>query len=175
MTKIAEIIARARLPETTVTLCLRGDLLAEWRVLERDLEEAPSVAPSLGEMSPRRAIAERMEAIRGEMTAAEIPVRLRALPAREWSAYAARRPLARTEDEPEDAWRSRWYVWTAGLISHCAIDPEMTVEDVDQLVDVLSGVQWDELSTAAWALNEQRVAIPFSAAASAQTRGPEER
>jgi len=173
MTAFDTLITQARLPETTVPVCLRGDLVAEFQALERQLQTASTVAPSLGERAPARVIAEQMQALREEMTAAEIPVRLRALPALEWANFAATRPAPRKDDESKDAWLARWFAWMAELVSRCAIDPVMTVEQVGQLVDHLSGVQWDDLSNAAWSLNEQRVKIPFSDAASGLTQAPE--
>lgn len=171
MTAFADILAQARLPEATVTLCLRGDLAAEWGDLERQLADASTSAPSLAERSPARIIAEQMEDLRARMVASAVTIRLRALPAPVWGQLYAERPIrAKDSGESEQAWRDRWYAWVADLVSRCAIDPVMTVEEVGQLVDVLSGVQWDELSNAAWLLNERKVEIPFSAAVSALTQ-----
>lgn len=173
MATIKEILAQARLPETTVDLCLRGDLMAQWRQLQSQLETADTTAPCLGQRAPARVIAEQMEDLRQQMASSTITVRLRALPAREWSAFAATRPQPSSDDDDPDQWREQWFAWVAALVARCAIDPEMTAEQVGQLCDGLSGVQWDELSNAAWALNETRMTIPFSAAAYALIRDTE--
>lgn len=168
MPTFAEVMANASLPEDSVRLCLAGALHAEWRDLERALAGAPTVAASLGERSPAAEIAERMQQLRERMHAAEVDFRLRAIPPRIWAAFYAARPV-RADDEDEDAWRGRWFGWLCDLVSRCAVDPQMTADQVAELCDVLSGQQWDELTEATWALNGQKVSVPFSAAASALT------
>jgi hypothetical protein len=170
VTTFDEILAQAQLPETTVTLCLRGDLHAQWSELERQLPDASTEAVSLAEPSEAFRIAEQMEALREQMQAARVTFRLRAMSALDWAAFASTRPAPRKDDEDEVVWRGRWYAWVSELVSRCAVDPEMTTAQVGQLVSRISGTQWDELSNAAWAINERTVQIPFSAAASALTR-----
>lgn len=175
MTAFADLLAQAQLPETTVPLCLRGDLVARWRELERQLADADTTRPSMAELSQAQVIAEQMQALREQMQASEVTIRLRAMPALEWSRYAGTRPDPPGEGEDREAWRTRWFAWVVELVSRCAIDPEMSAGDVTTLVDRLSGAQWDELSNAAWAVNEGTPKIPFSAAASALTQDIEPR
>jgi hypothetical protein len=148
-----------------VRLCLAGHLLAQWRDLERRLAEA-AVPKSLGERSEAGVIAEQMESLRTQMRDAEHAFLLRAMPPQDWAAFYSTKPV-RGRDEDADTWRNRWFAWLCDLVSRCAIEPEMTADQVAQLCDVLSGEQWDELTDCAWNLNGERVSIPFSAAASA--------
>jgi hypothetical protein len=107
-----------------------------------------------------------MDDLRQRMRAASVPFRVRAMPPREWQRFYAARPV-RGKAEAEDAWADRYYRWVTELVSASVTDPAMTPEQVDQLVQVLSGKQWDDLSEACWAINGHSVSIPFSAAASA--------
>lgn len=169
MTKsFADILAQARRPEDTVELCLRGDLVAQFHALERELVDAPRVAASLADRSPAAVLAERITALREQMDAAKVTFHLRALPPREWSDYDATRPN-KADDETDDAFRARFFGWTAGLVSRCLVDPVLTPDQVAEVVDVLSAKQWDQLADAAWLVNTGQVSVPFSAAASALT------
>lgn len=168
MTTFDEVIAGARRPETAVPLCLRGDLDAEWRELERQLPNASRVAANLGERSEASVLAEKMAALREQMLEAERVFRFRAMHPRVWSDFHATQP-EKGKDEDLAEFKARWFAWVCKLVSDCAIDPVMTPEQVAELVDVLSGAQWDQLSNAAYGLNASRQAIPFSAAVSALT------
>jgi hypothetical protein len=61
-------IANAKLPRLTVPICLRGDLVAEIELLDRELVAAGS-SPSTGmeDGARLRELAERIEALRTEM------------------------------------------------------------------------------------------------------------
>jgi hypothetical protein len=66
----------ARLPERIVPICFRGDLVAEFQQLERELEEAQSTKTDSLD-SGAGALLERMEAIQAEMRESTYDVRLR--------------------------------------------------------------------------------------------------
>ncbi|GIG63606.1 hypothetical protein Lfu02_79780 [Longispora fulva] len=165
MTEFADILAVAQRPATSVPLCLRGDLVAEFRALERDLEQADRRAPSLAEASPAAVIAARMNALREQMLAATVAFRLEAMPPAAWSDFLATQP-AKSKDIDEDAFKAAWYAWVCQLVAHTCTDPVMTAEQVDQLVPRLSGEQWARLSDTAWSINASEVNVPFSVAAS---------
>lgn len=162
---IEEIVARARRPEDTVSLCLRGDLIAQHKTLTRELTTASTVVPSLGERSAAARIAEQICDLERQMRDAETPFTLRAQDPRDWAPFFAGRPIQK-KGEPDDEFGARWYAWVCGMVSHAAIDPVMTPEQVDSLVPCLSAEQWDELQNAAYVLNAGRVSVPFSEAAS---------
>lgn len=167
--KFEDVIAQAQLPETSVSLCLRRDLTSRFRELESKLRSANTIASSLGERSESSAISEEMEALRKEMSDNEVTFRLRALPALEWSRFKAELPQRGKDESPADFASKRFYPIIAALVSRCCVDPEMTPDQVNQLVDVLSGGDWDALSNAAWTINEDREGVPFSVAAYAAT------
>lgn len=161
----ADVIAQAALPETSVALCLRRDLNSQWRDLERKLQTANTETASIAERSEKSIVAEQMEALRKEMAIHEVTFRLRALPALEWNRFEASLPQRNKEETAEDFLTTRFYPRVAELLSRCSVDPAMTPDQVNQLVDVISGGDWNALSTAVWALNDQREGVPFSAAA----------
>lgn len=173
MTSFDDILAQARLPETSVSLCLRGDLDAEWRELDRKLQTASRDAVSLGERSEASVIAERIRQLEAEMADAQVVFKLRADSAKGWSDFVATKPL-RQKDEDQKAYDERWFGWMCQLIARASVDPALTPQQVAQLCDVLSAGQWDELGNGAWNLNARSVAVPFSLAASALTPNGEQ-
>lgn len=168
MTDIAEILARAKLPEDTVTLCVRADLVAEFEQLETRLRTASRVATSLAEPAEATAIARRMEELRAEMVDSQVEFHLRAWPARRFAPIRdALKAMQPGKDETEEQWADRWHAAICDLVSKAVIEPQMTPEQVAQLADALSDAQWQQLSDAAWNVNSSKLPIPFSVAASA--------
>lgn len=165
--KIEEILAKAARPETTVSLCLAGPLVAEYERLEHGFRNASTVAMSLGDRAPAAEIAEQMNAVRSQMLEAEVPLLLRALPPRDWDAFASTMPGPAETDEERATFDDRYFLWVCQLVALTCVDPEMNADQVDQLVQQLSGAQWSQLSNAAYGINTKRQAIPFSVAASA--------
>lgn len=168
---IAELLAMAKRPEDQIPLCLRGDLVVQFRRLEIALQDAPREAPSLGELSPAAIIANHMQDLRAQMQAAEAPFHLRALAGREWSDFRATQPDLKGDDPEADS--AAWFSWVCQLVSRTVIDPVMTPEQVAELCDAMSGEQWIELSDGCWRLNAGKVSIPFSVAASVLTESGE--
>lgn len=166
MTTFDEILARTSLPTDVVRLCLDGAAMAEIRELERQLAGAATVPTSLAERAPASVIAEQIEQLREAMRGSEVEITLRAIPAREWTPLYASAPDQK-QGEASDAFAQRWFTWMAELVSRTVVDPAMTPEQVGQLVDRLPAASWVLLSDAAWLLNTGKVAVPFSAAASA--------
>jgi hypothetical protein len=169
VSEFADILAQAQLPETSVGLCLRRDLTGRFRELERRLQTANTVAASLGERAESSVVAEEMEALRKEMADREVTFQIRALPALEWARFTAKLPQRAKDEEPDEFAAKRFYPAIAGLVSRCVVDPVMTVDQVNELVDVLSGGDWNLLSSTVWAINDDREGVPFSVAAYAMT------
>lgn len=172
MTSFEEILAQAKRPEVPVALCLRGDLVGRHREFELKLQSAPRATSNLGERSEASVLAEEIREIEAQINASKQMFWLRAMRPREWSDFRATAP-ERIEDEPDDAFKERWFAWVCELVSRCAFEPVMTAEQVGELVPNLSGTQWDELSDAAWNLNAKGVVVPFSLAASALIQNDE--
>jgi hypothetical protein len=90
---IDDLLAAARLPETTVPVCLRGDLAAEVEELERQLatqEAIPRV--SIADGGQARATAERIAELQAEMDKFTRQFRLRAMDRHRWTAFILKHP-----------------------------------------------------------------------------------
>lgn len=159
-------------PTDVVSLCLAGELVEEHARLERALATA-APATSLGEASPKRAIAEQILTVQEQMAEATIDFHLRALPARQWNLFWIGRP-ERGEDEDAEDYEPRLFTWQAEMVSRTCVEPEMTVEQVGELVDLLHAYSWTVLATRVTVLNMGEVDVPNSAAASELTRDSEQ-
>lgn len=167
-----KLLADAKLPERTVALCLRADLLAEHEAAERDLKEAQAhtSADSL-ERGGVGALVERIEALQVEMREHSYDFRLRALPRHQFRELVNAHPPRRDDNNDpvqEDAAlgvnREAFY---PALIHAATIDPVLDeAEWADLLDSKLTDYQFQELAWTAWALNTGSVDVPFSRAAS---------
>lgn len=171
-------LAEARLPERTVPICLRGDLIAELENLERRLDEAQQRPVDSLEGNGSGDLVDRIEALQDEMRASTITFRLRALPKPRWRALLAAHPPRRdaATDEPvaEDAQIGlNLETFFDAMIRACLIEPEVD----DKTWALMAGEdgrltdrQLGRLSDAAWEVNRGDVSIPFSHAASRARR-----
>jgi hypothetical protein len=173
----ADLLAQARPAERTVLLCLRGDLVAEFEELERQLAKAKDRnADSLaGTGAP--AIAAKMEELRGEMEQYSVTFRLRTLPRRAYQKLLAENPPRRDPNKPDQILPADAQLdnqsdanaetfWFA-LARACVVEPAMDDEQWARLVDeVLSDRQFELLAVVSLALCRGEVNIPFSFAAS---------
>lgn len=171
MQNIDDIIAAAKLPEKTVPLCLRGDLQAVWEDLERQLTAVTDDGEDTlagPDKSAGRALAERMEAIRGEMLEHTAQFRLRALSSKAWDDLVTKH--APSKEEREAGAEINGQTFGVALLAACAVDPPMSEDQAGRLVDSITNRQWLELYTGARSLNQLAVDIPFSPRASALLR-----
>jgi hypothetical protein len=171
------LLGTAKLPERTVLICLRGDLVAEHEELERqlaDLNRRPS--DSLAGNGATE-VAERIEALQEQMAASTVTFRLRAMPKPKWRALLAEHPPRRDDDgnpNPEDAQIgvNLETFWDA-IARACIVEPEID----DETWEILAGPegkltdnQVGRLADAAWSVNRGDVDVPFSRAASQARR-----
>jgi hypothetical protein len=163
---IGDVIARAKLPEKTLSLCLRGDLQAEWEDLERQLkaEQDGTDDDSLAGSPKVRELADRMGELGKEMAASEVVFRFRGLPAKKYSDLLLKNKAPEGEETAEGL---NWSTWPTALIAAAATDPVMTYEQVEELSQVVTARQWDDLYMAAVSTNTEKISVPFSYAASA--------
>lgn len=169
MANIEDIIASARLPETTVPLCMRGDLQATFEELERELEEARAAddGGTLASGGRAREVAEQIEALRAEMSAHTHVFRFRALPRPTYSDLLAQhRPRKNRTDGGEDEIDVNLDTFPTSLIAACCVDPPMSHEQASKLSAVVTNAQWDALFRGAFVVNRMTVDVPKSWAAS---------
>jgi hypothetical protein len=166
---LAGWLDEAKPAETSVQVCLRGDLLADFTRLEEQLAELDrpgnETAASLAG-DGRARLAEEIEAVRQQMLAASREFKLRALPRRRWTALVAEH-APREGNEVDAARGVNISTFLAAIIRECTYDPALTAAQWDRLLDdVFNDAQFDELANAAWTVNRRTVDVPFSRAAS---------
>lgn len=164
---IEAILEEIEAPETSVTLCLKGSLVAEWERLSDQLDAAGAPVSLAGEVSD---IAQRMDDLRAQMIKFQATFRFRALPPKEFSDYRTRAP-ERVEGQPDAAeFDDAYHDWVCGLVAASCAEPVMRPDQVDALSQKLSDNQWVRLRNHAWLVNAGKQDIPFSAAASVLIR-----
>lgn len=167
MSAFESILAAARLPEKSVPLCLRGDLMAEVQALESQLEDSRDV--TLADRGNARKVAEQIEALREEMVAGTYVFRVRGLSRTEWASLVASNP-PRKDSDVDSAMGYNFESFFPALVQRCLIDPVLDQGGFDDLLDKLSDGQFQELADAAVAVCRRKVDVPFSLAASATLR-----
>lgn len=162
-------------PEASVTLCLKGSLVAEHERLAAQLDGMAKDPVNLAGDNPAAAVADRLVELREEMLAHERTFTFRAVtPRGTWRKLRSQQPV-RTEPVDEDAHADAFHAWMCAVVAASALDPVMTVEQAQRLSDRLSHGQWALLANAAWSVNEDTQGVPFSAAASVLSRSSGER
>ncbi len=163
------LLSGARLPERSVSLCLRADLQADYEDLQRQLEEAQrQKRERLTDAAPGQQIAAQMDELREQMADAVVDFRLRALPPKRWRDLVAAHPSADPKQQLNPD------TFGPALIRVSVVDPEMSDEQWERLLSddgILSSAQFDVLFDAAWNLNRQDPRVPFSRLASVVTNG----
>lgn len=182
MTSIKEKLAKAKLPERTVRICLNGDLVAAHEQAERDLEQAQRDAGNSLAGNGAAAIAEHIEALEAQMRESTETFTLRALPQKKnprddrptWRELIDRHPPRRGDDgeivEADKGLLLDTSTFYDDLIRVSVVSPDMDDEDWENLFSVLTNSQYGDLSMAAWMLNRGDVDVPFSLAASRMRR-----
>lgn len=172
-------IKAARLPEATVAIVTRSDLVAEHESITRELTKAEAFKATSLAGTGSSPLKERLAALEAEMVDSILELRLRALPRAKrpgetrptWSEFKAQFPPREKDGEMLMADRI-----AGGLNVDAAAEPlarisviepdDMTDADWDEFVPALSDKQFDDIVSTAWALNESRINIPFSSAGS---------
>lgn len=173
MTDVRALIASARRRESNFRLCLSGDLVAEHQALEAELDalmkQGGWTAAADDDENPTVVIAEKIRDVEARMAEHTVDLRLRALKRVEWEELLEAHPAREGRDEP---WNLSALL--PALLAACLCDPEMTVAQVDDLLDVINEGQRQALGAAAFEVNQEATTVPFSERASAVTRWREQ-
>lgn len=174
---IDAIIDAATPAERSMTLCLAGDLVVEYEELERRRAEATLAGSGDSLAGSGGAVAEidvDMDALRPRMLERTITVVMRAMPRKPFNKLVELHPPRRDDDgkvNPEDNVGVNNVTFWEPLIRACWASPTLTKARLTRLLDeVVSDRQYDELAALAWAVNRATVDVPFSSAASRQSR-----
>jgi hypothetical protein len=172
MVDVDELISRAKPRETTVPICLAGDLNARHEELARQLAAGAGdkwIPDSLSAPNPQLAVAEEITALEREMAEQLHVFRLRALPPAKFAELKRVHPPREDVAVPERLFNTDTF--PAALIAACSVDPSFpSVAKVDELFDRLGQGAFDAVFTAAWEANTGRSDVPKSALASATIR-----
>lgn len=164
MTTVADLVATAQPRTTTVRVCARGDLVDRHAELVAQLEgEAGS---SVGVSSEAKQLAAEIVAVEEEQEASTLTVTLKSVSRRVWADLLAQHP-PRPQDKGLD---HNPDTFPTAAIAAASVEPALTVEDVDQLADVLPPAEWAKLWRATFKLNVAEVPHPKLAAASELAR-----
>jgi hypothetical protein len=164
VSSLEEIIAAASLREETVRVCVAGDLAAEHDRLAAQLGALDGgwEPTRMGDVDPRRALAEAIRDLERRMAQHEHDFRFRALPHRRFRALRA--------EHTSDGGTLDVDAFLPALIIACCVDPPIPdLAAWNALDDRLTQGQFDVLSGAAWAVNTGAADVPKSARASALT------
>lgn len=171
------LLAAARLPERTVAVCLRGDLVAEFEDVDRRLQALQGKPSDSLAGNGQAELVEQLEALQQQMREHTYPFRLRALPKHQFQRLLADHPPRRDEAGELVAVDAAIGVNTetmfTALIRACLVDPQLDDVQWADLDGKLTDRQYADLSDAAWYLNRGEVSIPFSLIASQMRRNTE--
>lgn len=195
---IKALLRASKRAETTVPICLRMDLTAQFEALDRRLAEEVRAAAAnpadtrLNNPTTLRAssTAEAMKELQQQMRDATVEFRLRALAPNRWAQLVDEHPPRKNPDgtiHEHDAIGCNAATFFPALLRRSIVSPELDDEawallmgepadnsNEDDEPTGLTDGQFDKLAGAAWTINKSRVDIPFSPAASrlTQASGP---
>lgn len=164
---INELLASARLAEDEVPICLRPDLLAQYKAAVTALENAEQEQKRNGSLAGggKTAAQATLDELRGQMLAASLTFTVRALPQKRWGQLYGEHP-PRESDEGDARTGFNRDTFYEALVRECVVDPQMTGEQWDALLAHLSTAQYATLKTTAMQVNSSDVDVPFLLAAS---------
>lgn len=169
-TNAKAIIAAAKLPERSAELCLRGDLVARFQDLYRELKAAQEREKGGGSLDGGESLglARQIDELRQEMAAHSVTFTFRGLPRTTkdpakatWSALLAAHPPRDGDDQDKLLGLNRDTFYPA-LVRASLVDPVLDEDDWATLDGSLSDGQFQALVNAAWMVNARDVDVPFS-------------
>ncbi|MFF4489414.1 hypothetical protein ACFY0F_23445 [Streptomyces sp. NPDC001544] len=165
MASIEEILAQATPRERTVMVCIRGDLAGEAERLQDELARVSSdwEPADLTDVHPGRELAVHLKELREQITAAEVPFKLRYIGDKAYSDLMAAHPA----NDDNQAFDSETF--PRALIAASCVDPVMSEEQVTQLFEKINEGEIKKLFDAAWDVHNSSEMVPFSLLASALT------
>jgi len=168
-----QMLSTAALPERTVEVCLRGDLVAQVEDLERELRDLRTNTVTMADRGRARGLAEQIETLRVEMQSSVVVFRLRGLNRKAWAGLLGLHPPRNdpgTSKKDQDTDKALGYnveTFFPALIRACLVEPAMSDEQWKRLEELLTSKQYDDLIDAALAVTRRKVDVPFSFASSA--------
>lgn len=169
MADVADLLARAKPRETTVAICLAGDLNGRHEDLLRQLSETddkPTDDATISAVPPSRKIAEEIKDVERQMSEQVHVFRFRALPQTRFRELQRAHPPRDDAPTPERLFNTDTF--PPVLIAACCTDPVFRgVVEVEQLFDKLGQGAYDRCVATAWEANTGGSEVPKSVLASA--------
>lgn len=164
------LIRGAKLPEKEYRVCVEPDLVAEYEQLVEMRDAAKKVGADSMAGPDTAAVDAQIADLQERMATATVVLRLRALGRRRWRELRDEHP-PRKDDEgnviPADILGVNYESFFNALLRESIVEPVLDDETLDLLLDErLTDRQWNDLTDVAWNLNEARISVPFSPAAS---------
>jgi len=158
----------AKLPQNTLSVCLRGDLFAPIQALANQLAEIQQQEDDTDRFIKNpdaKRISDEIEALRTEMREGTEDFVVHAMSKDKWNELRARHKPR--DNEVRDIHTGvNIDTFNAELLPATVIEPVMDDQDWADLIDVMSDKQYEDLVDACWAINRSEVNVPFSQAAS---------
>lgn len=164
---VEDVLAKAKVPVRSVALCLDADLQAEHDELSAHLEVLRRESVSkMGQGSEAKEVADKIRHLEDEMRGSEVTFKFRGLTRRSLSRLQERFPAP--DPNPQGL---AWDVnkGAAALLAASAVEPVMTEEQAEQLLDTVSEGHASRMVGAAWLASTGSTQVPFSARASELT------
>jgi hypothetical protein len=165
------LIRGGKLPEKDFPVCVEPDLVAEYEQLVEMKAAAKDAGAGSLAGGATTELDEQIADVQKRMEAATVVLRLRALGRLRWKALKDQHPARKGEDGkplPEDMFVgvNRESFFNA-LARETIVAPVLDAETLVLLLDEkLTDGQWEELCTIAWNMNEAKISVPLSSAAS---------
>ena len=165
------LIRGGKLPEKDYPVCVEPDLVAEYEQLVGMREAAKEAGAGSLAGGSTTALDEQIADVQQRMEASTVVLKLRALGRLRWKALKDEHPPRKDADGktiPEDVFVgvNREAFFNA-LVRETIAAPVLDAETLDLLLDEkLTDGQWEDLCTIAWNMNEAKISVPLSSAAS---------
>lgn len=165
------LIRAGKLPEKDFPVCVDPDLVAEYEQLVEMRDAAKEAGAGSLAGGNTAEIDGQIAAIQAQMEESTVVLKLRALGRLRWKALKDEHPPRKGDDGktiPEDIFVgvNRQSFFNA-LVRETIVAPVLDSETLDLLLDEkLTDGQWEDLCTMAWNMNEAKISVPLSSAAS---------
>jgi hypothetical protein len=174
------LIRGGKLPEKDFPVCVEPDLVAEYEQLVgmRDAAKEAGAGSLAGGATTE--LDEQIADVQQRMEASTVVLRLRALGRLRWKALKDEHPPRRDAEGKHDLGDLRLGVnrdtFFDPFIRETIVDPVLDEETLTLLIEQrLTDGQWDDLTTTAWNMNEAKISVPLSSAASPNRRSTSKR
>jgi hypothetical protein len=174
------LIRGGKLPEKDYPVCVEPDLVAEYEQLVGMREAAKEAGAGSLAGGNASTFDEQIADVQRQMEASTVVLKLRALGRLRWKALRDEHPPRKEADGKPDLGDLRLGVnrdtFFDPFIRETIVDPVLDEETLTLLIEQkLTDGQWEDLTTAAWNLNEAKISVPLSSAASPSRRSTSKR